>query len=155
MLLDVEYAYITYWILMMFLYFNAYAYHRVLHSFPTRRSSDLLLLSYPVMVNTVLLTLFIYSLKKPPTIIERFARLKYHDLSQTEIRYTRLVTICWCYFFLFNGSIALITCFMDNLAWWTLYNGGISRSEERRVGKECRSWLSPANVKKQHSYSTV
>ena len=85
-----------------------------------------LLLYYPVMVNTVLLTLFLYSLKKPPTIIERFARLKYHDLSQTEIRYTRLVTICWCYFFLFNGSIALITCFMDNLAWWTLYNGGMS-----------------------------
>lgn len=85
-----------------------------------------LLLYYPVMVNSILLTIFAYSLKHTPTIIERFARIKHHNLSTAQIHYTRNVTIFWCYFFVFNGSISLFTCLIDDLQWWTLYNGAIS-----------------------------
>jgi len=85
-----------------------------------------LLLYYPVMVNLVFLIIFSYSLKMPPTIIERFARMQHPNLSQLAIIYTRKVTICWCLFFLLNGAVALITCLLANLYWWALYNGAIS-----------------------------
>lgn len=85
-----------------------------------------LLLYYPVMVSMTLLLVFAYSLKYPPTIIERFARMQQPDLPEKAIQYTRKVTLCWCGFFIFNAFIALITCLIDNVDWWTLYNGGIS-----------------------------
>lgn len=85
-----------------------------------------LLLYYPVATNLLFLCVFAYSLFRPPTIIERFASIKHPNLPIEAIRYTRKVTLCWCLFFIINGSIALITCLVNDLNWWTLYNGGIS-----------------------------
>jgi uncharacterized membrane protein len=85
-----------------------------------------LLLYYPVMVNVVLFVFFSYSLSQPQTIIETFARIKNPDLSVDAIQYTRKVTIFWCLFFVFNGTVALITCLINNTYWWTIYNGLIS-----------------------------
>lgn len=85
-----------------------------------------LLLYYPVIINLSLLTVFCYSLKYPPCIIERFARIQHAELSEKAIRYTRKVTYYWCLFFVFNGCIAFITCLSGDLAVWTFYNGGIS-----------------------------
>ncbi|WP_413466672.1 hypothetical protein [Photobacterium sp.] len=80
---------------------------------------------YPVIVNTLMLGLFASSLWQQETLIERLARLQEPDLPESGVRYTRTVTKVWCGFFLFNGSVALATCFMP-LATWTLYNGLIS-----------------------------
>lgn len=85
-----------------------------------------LLLFYPVAVNLILLTVFSHSLSQPQTIIEKFARIKHPQLQKKAIKYTRKVTIYWCVFFLFNGLIALTTCLIGNIYWWTLYNGLIS-----------------------------
>ncbi len=84
------------------------------------------LLYYPVVVNSVLLTMFGYSLYRPPTIIERFARIKQPELPLIAIRYTRNVTWIWCFFFVINGSVALFTCLWGDVRIWTLYNGVIS-----------------------------
>lgn len=81
---------------------------------------------YPVVVNVSLLIVFGYSLYKPPTVVERLARLTEPDLPEFAIRYTRKVTFLWCYFFVINGSIAAYTALYSSLSTWTLYNGVIS-----------------------------
>ena len=81
---------------------------------------------YPVFVNAALLSAFIYSLIVPPSMIERFARLREPELPAAAIYYTRRVTQIWCVFFAINGAIALITALWASAALWTLYNGFIA-----------------------------
>ncbi|MDW6001848.1 COG4648 family protein [Vibrio mangrovi] len=80
---------------------------------------------YPVAVNFCMLILFLSSIIRPPTIIERLARLKDPQLPPAGVRYTSRVTTIWCGFFVLNGSIALYTCFQP-ISVWTLYNGLVS-----------------------------
>mgnify|MGYP003575470948 FL=1 len=81
---------------------------------------------YPVLVNAALLGVFAYSLISPPSIIERFARIREPNLPVPAIGYTRRVTQVWCIFFAANGVIALITALWASSATWTLYNGLIA-----------------------------
>jgi uncharacterized membrane protein len=80
----------------------------------------------PALTNLMLLLLFGYTLLKPPSMIERLARLSTADISAAAIAYTRNVTMVWCVFFLCNGAIAFYTCFYTSLETWTLYNGLIA-----------------------------
>lgn len=82
-----------------------------------------LLLFYPVLVNGMLFVIFAVSLLKPPTIVERLARLREPDLPEMAVAYTRGVTKLWCGFFVLNGSIALATAIRADIEIWTLYNG--------------------------------
>ena len=81
---------------------------------------------YPVLVNAVLLSVFAYSLISPPSMIERFARIREPNLPMRAISYTRRVTQVWCIFFAANGAIALMTALWASPATWTLYNGLIA-----------------------------
>jgi len=81
---------------------------------------------YPVLVNAVMLTVFGISLRHPPTVIERLARLQEPELSAHGVAYTRKVTWVWCGFFVLNGSIALITALWCPDKVWALYNGLIA-----------------------------
>jgi uncharacterized membrane protein len=81
---------------------------------------------YPVLVNAVLLSVFIYSLIYRPSMIERFARIHEPNLPTWAIHYTRRVTQVWCVFFAANGAIALMTALWASPATWTLYNGLIA-----------------------------
>jgi uncharacterized membrane protein len=81
---------------------------------------------YPVLVNLALLGVFAYSLIFPPSMIERFARMREPDLPAEAIGYTRRVTQVWCVFFCVNGALALITAWWASPAIWTLYNGLIA-----------------------------
>ncbi|NHO64906.1 hypothetical protein G8770_05050 [Aestuariicella hydrocarbonica] len=81
---------------------------------------------YPVMINASLLLLFLWSLKFPPSMIERFARISDPQLSDQGIRYTRRVTQVWCVFFLLNGLCALLTTLFGSTEVWALYNGLIA-----------------------------
>ena len=83
-------------------------------------------LYYPVAVNLIFLALFSYSLIQPPSMIERFARLKEPDLPESGVKYTRMITKIWCLFFFLNGLAALYTSVVSSLEVWTLYNGFIS-----------------------------
>jgi uncharacterized membrane protein len=81
---------------------------------------------YPVLVNAGLLLMFAASLVKPPTVIERIARLREPDLPPAAVRYTRLVTIAWTVFFVCNGAAAFYTAGFMSLEAWALYNGLIA-----------------------------
>lgn len=89
-------------------------------------NSEFFLRFYPVCISALLLALFFVSLLRPPTIIERIARLKEPNLPDVAIRYTRNVTIIWCVFFTLNGGAALYTTLYTSLETWALYNGLIS-----------------------------
>src|SRR5690606_27257494 len=57
---------------------------------------------YPALVNAVLLAVFALSLWKPPSVIERIARLRHPDLPPEGVRWTTGVTRAWCAFFVLN-----------------------------------------------------
>ena len=81
---------------------------------------------YPVVVNATLLAVFAASLFRPPTVIERLARLTDPDLPPAAIPYVTRVTQVWCAFFVANGAIALWTALAASDAAWALYNGAIA-----------------------------
>mgnify|MGYP003700748243 CR=1 FL=1 len=81
---------------------------------------------YPVCMNLLMFTLFFVSLLRPPSMIERFARVAEPDLPPSGVRYTRQVTKVWCAFFVFNGGVALYSCLAASMEFWTLYNGAIA-----------------------------
>jgi|LWDU01.1.fsa_nt_gi uncharacterized membrane protein len=81
---------------------------------------------YPVIVNLVLFFIFLLSLFNPPTVIEMLARKQYPNLPEEGVCYTRKVCKVWCFFFVINGSIAMVTALWGSLAVWSLYNGFIS-----------------------------
>jgi uncharacterized membrane protein len=90
------------------------------------RNSSSAVLFYPVLVNAVLLTVFAASLWRPPTVVERIARIREPTLPPAAVVYTRRVTIVWCLFFALNGAVALYTTVATPLETWTLYNGFIA-----------------------------
>ena len=89
-------------------------------------NSSLLLQYYPVCLNALMLALFLFSLFRPPTIIEQIARMKEPDLPPAAIPYTRKVTMVWCGFFVFNGAMALYSISDTSMEFWVIYNGVIS-----------------------------
>jgi uncharacterized membrane protein len=89
-------------------------------------SSWLPLKLYPLMVSAVLLATFGLSLWRPPTVVERIARLTEPQLDAQGVAYTRNVTIAWCVFFFVNGAIAAVTALWASTHLWLLYNGLIA-----------------------------
>ena len=89
-------------------------------------NSETLLRLYPGAANAAMLVVFGYSLVRPPSLVERFARLKQENLSPAAIAYTRRVTQAWCLYFLGNGILAVWTAVMASRAVWALYNGLIA-----------------------------
>lgn len=81
---------------------------------------------YPVFINIIMFMFFFASLLHPPSVIEKIARLQTPDLPESGVRYTRKVTMVWCAFFVFNGTMALYTSLRTNIGFWTVYNGLIS-----------------------------
>lgn len=84
------------------------------------------MLYYPAWVNGGMLILFAYSLRYPPTVVERIATLMEGPLDKKAIAYTRNVTAVWCLFFIINGSIAAFTAWLADWNLWIWYNGFIA-----------------------------
>jgi uncharacterized membrane protein len=81
---------------------------------------------YPVAVNATLLGMFLLSLWRGPTIVERMARISNPQLPAVVIPYTRKVTILWCCFFLGNGLAAFYTAQWASFEIWGWYNGAVA-----------------------------
>jgi uncharacterized membrane protein len=85
---------------------------------------------YPVVVNASMLALFGATLVRPPSMVERFARLQLKatggELPAHVPAYTRKVTMVWCGFFVLNGTVAALTALFASEQAWALYNGGLS-----------------------------
>lgn len=90
--------------------------------FDTRLSVRL----YPAFMNVAMLISFAHTLFKPPSMIERFARVLEPNLAERGVRYTRAVTWAWCAFFAVNAAIASYTAVFSTWEVWTLYNGVIA-----------------------------
>lgn len=93
--------------------------------------NTLFLKFYPVAISACLLAFFASTLRWGPCIIFRFACMGDKTLSKSALRpfveaYCRKVTLVWCGFFIFNGSIATYTCLAGSDKLWTIYNGLIS-----------------------------
>jgi uncharacterized membrane protein len=78
---------------------------------------------YPVLVNAVLLAAFGFSLWRPPSVVERLARMTQPELPPEGVAYTRQVTRVWCAFFVVNGALAAGTALWASDAVWAFYNG--------------------------------
>lgn len=81
---------------------------------------------YPVFMSVGAGIIFATTLIKPPSMIERFARLVEPDLPESGVIWTRKVTIIWCVFFVINAVIALYTVIFAPMKVWVIYNGFIS-----------------------------
>ena len=81
---------------------------------------------YPVLINILMFSVFFTSIFRPPSAVERLARLHEPELDANGVAYTRKVTMVWCVFFVFNGVVALWTVFVGTMEQWTLYNGLVS-----------------------------
>jgi len=106
---------------------------------------------YPVLISLTMLVLFAGSLRWPPSIIERIARIENGGaLDAREVQYTRKLTAIWCGFFLLNALIAVLTALQPSITWWAIYNGlvsyllmGVLLFGERLFRNRLRDWLVP------------
>lgn len=85
--------------------------------------SEVPLKYYPVLVNAVALSIFAWSLFRPPPIVERIARLRDRAFPEAAVPYVRGVTKAWCIFFVVNGTIAFLTAIAADPMIWAIYNG--------------------------------
>jgi uncharacterized membrane protein len=90
------------------------------------RSPIIGLKTYPVLLSLTFGAVFAYSLLRPPTVVERIARLQHPELPLEANSYLRKVTMAWLGFFLINASISAATAFSGSMRIWTLYNGLVS-----------------------------
>lgn len=96
---------------------------------------------YSVVISATMLFLFGTTLFYPPNMIFRFATLadktiKGAPYEDKVCSYCKKVTVIWCLFFIFNGTISVLTAFSDKIfanvdeelatKIWSFYNGGIS-----------------------------
>jgi uncharacterized membrane protein len=91
----------------------------------TAADSERLLHLYPAFVSAGLLAAFGATLLRGPSMIEKFARLRYPEPGPEICRYTRRVTQVWCAFFALNGAFSVYTALYWSRAAWSLYNGAI------------------------------
>ncbi|OIR10097.1 hypothetical protein GALL_80250 [mine drainage metagenome] len=81
---------------------------------------------YPIAISLAVAAVFALSLRFPPSVVERIARLREPDLPPEGVRYTRRVTALWVGFLLCNAAISAATALWGSLAAWTLWNGLLS-----------------------------
>ncbi|HEX5050131.1 MAG TPA: hypothetical protein VFZ65_00035 [Planctomycetota bacterium] len=85
------------------------------------------MLVVPVAINAIFLVVFVTSLRSGAMpMVERFARLQRSDLSSEQKVWCRLWTVIWSWFFVANGTTALVLAVAAPLAWWAAYNGLIA-----------------------------
>ena len=89
-------------------------------------NSETLLRIYPVLVNLLALALFMATLFKPHSMIERLCRAAGMDVPDEAIVYTRRLTMVWSGFFIVNAGIALFTATAASRTVWAVYNGFLS-----------------------------
>jgi uncharacterized membrane protein len=80
----------------------------------------------PALVTVALLISFARTLGSGPSMVETFAQLQGHILTNEMTRYCRTVTSLWCAFFVLNSGVIVWLALYGSLAWWTAYTGFVS-----------------------------
>lgn len=90
---------------------------------------DIFVKAYPIAVNALLLFVFGSTLFwGEKSMVERIACLTVPPKEQTDSfkKYCRSVTVAWCAFFIFNGTVSAYTASECSDECWMIYNGAIS-----------------------------
>jgi len=82
--------------------------------------------AYPVVMNFAAASVFAISLLQPPSLIERFARIRRETLPAGADVYCRNLTKIWAGWLLVNGCIAGALGEWASLQTWTLWTGVLS-----------------------------
>ncbi|WP_374307492.1 hypothetical protein [Dongia sp.] len=82
--------------------------------------------AYPALLSALLATVFGNSLRHPPSLVERMARLRDPALSTAGIAYCRKVTWVWALWLLANAVIAASLSLTHSISFWALWTGFIS-----------------------------
>jgi uncharacterized membrane protein len=82
--------------------------------------------AYPALISLMVAALFANSLRQPPSLIERMARMRDPDLSPAGQLYCRRLTKVWTLWLVLNAAIAAILAALHSLEFWTLWTGLIS-----------------------------
>lgn len=82
--------------------------------------------AYPVLLSLGVAALFGASLLRPPSLIERFARLREPDLPPEGRAYCRVVTMVWTVWLLVNALVAAALAVWGSDAAWALWTGVIA-----------------------------
>ena len=82
--------------------------------------------AYPVVLSLGMAALFGASLLRPPSLIERFARLHEPDLPPAGQAYCRTVTVVWTVWLLVNAAVAAALALWGSDAAWALWTGVVA-----------------------------
>lgn len=82
--------------------------------------------AYPAVLSGLVAALFANSLRQPPSLVERFARIKDPQLTRAGQSYCRKVTGVWTIWLLANALIAAVLAVWASIGLWTLWTGLIS-----------------------------
>jgi uncharacterized membrane protein len=82
--------------------------------------------AYPVVRSLAVALVFGWSLVSPPSLIERFARLRHPELPPQATRYCRNVTVIWTIWLTVNGVIAAALAVWGDVKSWAIWTGAIS-----------------------------
>lgn len=79
--------------------------------------------AYPVVLSLGTAAVFGVSLFRPPSLVERFARLQEPDLPPQGQAYCRTVTIVWTVWLVANAAVAAALALWGSDALWALWTG--------------------------------
>jgi uncharacterized membrane protein len=82
--------------------------------------------AYPVVMSAAVAAVFGMSLARPPSLIERYARLRHPDLPPEGRDYCRAVTMVWTAWLSVNALVALVLAIFGSDAAWALWTGVIA-----------------------------
>jgi uncharacterized membrane protein len=82
--------------------------------------------AYPVLMSAAVAAVFAMSLAHPPSVIERFARLRHRVLPPEARDYCRAVTMVWTAWLSVNALVALLLAVFGSDAAWALWTGVIA-----------------------------
>jgi len=82
--------------------------------------------AYPVVRSLAVAAIFAWTLISPPSLIERFARLRRPQLPDSAVRYCRNVTIIWAVWLAANAAIATALVARGDLRSWAIWTGALS-----------------------------
>ncbi|CAO3424043.1 hypothetical protein [Azospirillum doebereinerae] len=82
--------------------------------------------AYPVALSLGAMAVFAASLYRPPSVIERFARLTEPDLPVEGQAYCRVVTVVWTVWLFLNAVVAAGLALAGEDRLWAVWTGGVA-----------------------------
>jgi uncharacterized membrane protein len=82
--------------------------------------------AYPVVRSLAVAAIFGWTLISPPSLVERFARLRRPHLPDSAVRYCRNVTVIWAVWLAANAAVATALVARGDLRSWAIWTGAVS-----------------------------